>query len=144
MSGFFNPQGFLTAMRQEVARAHKGWALDTVTIHNEVTKLQNDDCKKPPKEGVYVYGLFLDGASWDVKRVKLVEAINKVLYKAMPVIHIYAINSTNPKDPALYTCPVYKKLNRTDLNFITPLWLEAIKPPEYWILRAVALLCDIK
>lgn len=36
-------------MRQEVARAHKGWALDTVTIHNEVTKLTQEECKKPPK-----------------------------------------------------------------------------------------------
>lgn len=133
-------------MRQEVTRAHRGWALDTVTIHNEVTKLGGaDECKKPPKEGVYVHGLFLDGASWDVKKVKLVEAVNKVLYKAMPVVHVYAINSTAPKDTALYQCPVYKKSNRTDLNYITPLWLELLnKPPEHWVLRGVALLCDIK
>lgn len=146
MSGFFNPQGFLTAMRQEVTRAHRGWALDTVTIHNEVTKLGGaDECKKPPKEGVYVHGLFLDGAGWDVKRAKLVEAVNKVLYKAMPVVHVYAINSTAPKDGALYQCPVYKKSNRTDLNYITLLWLEVLnRPPEHWVLRGVALLCDIK
>lgn len=144
MSGFFNPQGFLTAMRQEVARAHKGWALDTVTIHNEVTKMANDECKKPPKEGVYVHGLFLDGASWDLKKVKLIEAVNKVLYKPMPVVHIFAINSTSGKDSSMYTCPVYKKPNRTDLNYITPLWLEAVRPPEHWTLRGVALLCDIK
>lgn len=98
----------------------------------------------PTQEGVYVHGLFLDGASWDLKKVKLVEAVNKVLYKAMPVIHIYAINSTNPKDSALYQCPVYKKSNRTDLNYVTPLWLEATLPPEHWALRGVALLCDIK
>ena len=51
MTGFFNPQGFLTAMRQEVARAHKGWALDAVTLHNQVTKMATEDCKAPPNVG---------------------------------------------------------------------------------------------
>ncbi|XP_055595824.1 dynein axonemal heavy chain 8 [Uranotaenia lowii] len=144
MTGFFNPQGFLTAMRQEVARAHKGWALDVVTLHNDVTKMLTEECKVPPNEGVFVYGLFLDGAGWDRRNNRLQEAINKVLYTAMPVVHIYAINSTAPKDSKLYECPVYKKANRTDLNYITPLWLQTLKSPDHWILRGVALLCDIK
>lgn len=60
MSGFFNPQGFLTAMRQEVARAHSGWALDQVTIFNEVTKMMPEECKKPPKVSVLrVYSIVL-------------------------------------------------------------------------------------
>ncbi|EDS37982.1 ciliary dynein heavy chain 5 [Culex quinquefasciatus] len=144
MTGFFNPQGFLTAMRQEVARAHKGWALDVVTLHNDVTKMLTEECKQPPPEGVFVYGLYLDGAGWDRRNNRLQEAINKVLYTAMPVVHIYAINSTAAKDPKLYECPVYKKSNRTDLNYITPLWLHTLKSPDHWILRGVALLCDIK
>lgn len=130
-------------MRQEVTRAHKGWALDQVTIHNEVTKLSLEGCSKPPKEGVYVHGLFLDGAGWDLHKSILRESFNKVLFTELPVVHIYAINSTAPKDAALYQCPVYKKPKRTDLNFITPLWLKTTQKPEHWTLRGVALLCDI-
>merc|ERR1711871_123190 len=73
MTGFFNPNGFITAMRQEVTRAHKGWALDTVICANEVTKMQN-------KEGIYIYGLFLDGAGWNRSDTRLTEQHPKVLY----------------------------------------------------------------
>lgn len=72
------------------------------------------------------------------------EALNKVLYTAMPIIHVSATNSLAPKSPQLYQCPVYKKLDRTDLNYITPLWLQSEENPDHWIIRGVALLCDIK
>lgn len=35
-------------MRQEVTRAHKGWALDNVTLHNEVLRYTADEIKTPP------------------------------------------------------------------------------------------------
>lgn len=35
-------------MRQEATRAHKGWALDTVTIHNEVLKQNKEEITAPP------------------------------------------------------------------------------------------------
>uniref|UniRef100_A0A8I3RXS5 Dynein axonemal heavy chain 8 n=1 Tax=Canis lupus familiaris TaxID=9615 RepID=A0A8I3RXS5_CANLF len=144
MTGFFNPQGFLTAMRQEVTRAHKGWALDSVTIHNEVLRQTKEEIASPPAEGVYIYGLYMDGAGWDRRNGKLTESTPKVLFTQLPVLHIFAINSTAPKDPKLYVCPIYKKPRRTDLTFITVVYLRTVLSPDHWILRGVALLCDIK
>uniref|UniRef100_G1KES7 Dynein axonemal heavy chain 5 n=1 Tax=Anolis carolinensis TaxID=28377 RepID=G1KES7_ANOCA len=143
MTGFFNPQGFLTAMRQEITRANKGWALDSVVLCNEVTKWMKDDITIPPSEGVYVYGLYLEGAGWDKRNMKLIESKPKVLFEPMPVIRIYAENNT-AKDPWLYSCPIYKKPVRTDLNYIAAVDLRTTQSPEHWILRGVALLCDVK
>lgn len=144
MTGFFNPVGFLTAMRQEVARTHKGWALDTVVIHNDVTRYLKDDITQPPAEGVYVWGLYIEGAGWDRRGCKLVEPKPKVLFETMPVIHIYAINSMTGRDPRMYESPIYKKPGRTDLNYIAAVQLRTNQNPDHWILRGVALLCDIK
>merc|ERR1712066_524482 len=149
MTGFFNPQGFLTAMRQEVTRMHKGWALDSVILHNEVTNKFKEDISSSPNEGVYVHGLFLDGAGWDRKNHKLQESQPKVLFVQLPVVHIYAINSSSVNPVSLrkdmYQCPVYKKPCRTDLTFITSLYLKCGSFKDtFWTMRGVALLCDVK
>ncbi|MEQ2304847.1 Dynein heavy chain 8, axonemal [Ameca splendens] len=136
------PAGFLTAMRQEVTRANKGWALDTVTITNKVLTESNEKIKAPPTEGVYVYGLHLDGAGWNIKNIHLIEARPKVLFTCMPVIHMFAVRSTAPIDPKLYVCPIYRKSKRTDLNYITAVVLPTALSPDHWIMRGVALLCD--
>ncbi|OXB65197.1 hypothetical protein ASZ78_004954 [Callipepla squamata] len=129
--------------KKEITRANKGWALDSVVLCNEVTKWVKDDITSPPVEGVYMYGLYLEGASWDRRNMRLTESKPKVLFEMMPVIRIYAENNTS-KDPRLYSCPVYKKAVRTDANFIAALNLRTLQPPEHWVLRGVALLCDVK
>ncbi|KAM8826831.1 dynein axonemal heavy chain 5-like [Synchiropus picturatus] len=143
MTGFFNPQGFLTAMKQEITRAHKDWALDHMVLFNEVTKYMKEEINRAPPEGVYVFGLYLEGAGWDRRNCRLIESKPKVLFEMMPVIRMFAKNHGS-KDPNLYSCPIYKKPVRTDLNYIAPVDLKTAVPPEHWILRGVALLCDIK
>uniref|UniRef100_A0A8B9I210 Dynein axonemal heavy chain 5 n=1 Tax=Anser brachyrhynchus TaxID=132585 RepID=A0A8B9I210_9AVES len=154
MTGFFNPQGFLTAMRQETTRMNlaKGWALDSVVLHNEVTKMMKEDVAGPPPAdigGVYIYGLFLEGAGWDRRNSKLVESAPKVLFTSLPVVHVYAVSTTALHDPkkqqgSVYSCPVYKKPRRTDLTYIFSLYLKTVQNPDHWTLRGVALLCNSK
>jgi len=148
--GFFNPQGFITAMRQEITRAHKGWALDSVVCANEVTKINTkEEVTAPPKEGVYIYGLYLEGAAWDRRNGWLIDSTPKVLHTVLPLVHLFAVNSTGDRDKKLYQCPVYRKPRRTDLEYVTMLDLRTGTAansggPEKWIMRGVALLCDIK
>ena len=138
-------------MRQEVTRAHKGWALDSVTLQNDVLKIYKDDVTQPPAEGVYVHGLFVEGAGWDRRGCKLTEPPAKVLFTPMPVIHIYASIPTPSKSaanqdasPKFYSCPIYTKPIRTDLKFVAAVDLKTNQSPDHWTLRGVALLCDIK
>ena len=96
------------------------------------------------RETFLLTGLFLEGASLDRKTGKLVESRPKVLYEQMPVIYIYAINTTAGKDSKLYECPIYRKPARTDLNYIGSIDFESDIGPRHWTMRGVALLCDIK
>ncbi|KAJ3342801.1 Dynein heavy chain 5, axonemal [Gonapodya sp. JEL0774] len=144
LSGFFNPQGFLTAVRQEITRAHQGWALDNVKLAPEVMKQMKEDITAPPAEGVYIHGLFIEGAGWDRKNIRLTESQPKVIFTAMPVVYVNATNSTDDGDPRLYRCPVYKRPKRTDLNYIFDVELkpQPNQSPDYWILRGVGLLAS--
>ena len=88
-------QGFLTAVRQEVNRRHAAnkWALDDVVLTSEVTHPAKDvdGIAGPPNEGVFVYGLYLDGCAWSNKENKLVDSEPKKLYSALPILHVTGV-----------------------------------------------------
>jgi len=154
MTGFFNPQGFLTAVQQEITRAHKNenWALDSVVMHADVTEIQNsENCRSSPKEGVYVHGLFMDGAAWNTHEGSMVESEPKKLFSLMPLLLVIAVtkatkrqlsNSGNYGPFGAYECPVYKYPARSDKYYVFSIMLGTQNhKPIHWILRGVALLC---
>jgi len=151
MTGFFNPQGFLTAMKQEVTRRHKHdrWALDDVVLKSTILDEADPKKMKHPTDdgGVYIHGLCLDGCSYDLKSRCLIESKPKELYTALPIVHVTAV--TNKMRQAeqqkaklrKYQCPVYTVPKRTDLNYVTTFEIPTKHDPDHWTLRGVAVLC---
>ena len=153
LTGFFNPTGFLTAMKQEVTRKHKSdkWALDDVVYRTEVTQLERvEQVRSQPPEGVYLHGMFLDGAAFDKKESLLVESEPKKLFVSLPILFVSGLikDESYKRRKELfgahgpYECPVYKYRPRTDRFFIFFVTLKCTteKNAKHWTLRGTALL----
>ena len=63
LSGFFNPQSFLTAIMQSTARKNE-LPLDKMSLTCEVSKKYPGESMQVPRDGAYVHGLFIEGARW--------------------------------------------------------------------------------
>jgi len=145
LTGFFNPQGFLTSVQQEVTRRHQGWALDGVQLNTEVMSIEKEDAdrKESLAEGVYVWGLFLEAAAWDKKGSKLIDAPPKKLFCPVPCVFVTAIDKKDAgKITGQYLCPVYTIPNKTGLNFVFTANIKTEEPPMKWILRGTAMMCS--
>lgn len=106
------------------------------------------DFTEPPEDGIYVWGLFLEGAKFcnDAKYLRPSEP--KVLYTAMPVMH-FSPQLDRKTPPNCYRCPVYKVLSRRGVlmttghstNFVLYLEVPSDEPGELkekWIRAGVA------
>lgn len=54
------------------------------------------------EDGVYVYGLFIEGAIWDRKEMKMGEAAPKILYDTVPVVWLKPIEKKNISKEGIY------------------------------------------
>lgn len=131
-------------MKQEVARRNR-WPLDAVLLASEVTKLPDEGAvRQPPDDGVYVHGLFLDGAAWSAREGKLVDAAPKALFCPLPVVHISAVQAGAKRGAGQFSCPLYRGKARTGLRYVDTLQLRTDQAASKWTLRGVAALlsCD--
>ncbi|KAM8815016.1 dynein axonemal heavy chain 9 [Rhynchonycteris naso] len=138
LTGFFNPQSFLTAIMQSVARKN-GWPLDRMALHCDVTKKTREEVRSPPREGAYVHGLFMEGARWDSQAGVLAEAKLMELTPAMPVMFIKALPADKLDRRSVYPCPVYKTRQRGP-TYVWTFHLKTKESPSRWVLAGVALL----
>ncbi|XP_054832302.1 dynein axonemal heavy chain 9-like [Eublepharis macularius] len=141
LAGFFNPQSFLTAIMQSMARKNE-WPLDKMTLQCDVTKKNREDFTSPPREGAYIHGLFMEGARWDLQTGLIADARLKDLTPSMPIIFIRAIPVDKQDNRNMYPCPVYKTRQRGP-TYVWTFNLKTKEKPSKWVLAGVALLLQI-
>ena len=144
LGGLLNPQGFLTALKQEFARAHlaEGWYLDTLTFHADITTF--DDPVQAPEGAYFISGIMLEGCTWSKEEYSLIEAAPKVLVTQLPLIALHALTfaQKRAKDTgqfAAYDCPIYRYPCREEVVMTLTLPTREQKP-EHWVARGAAAL----
>ncbi|XP_058025838.1 dynein axonemal heavy chain 14 [Ahaetulla prasina] len=172
LPGFFFPHGFLIAVCQNYARLNKV-TVDSLTFKHKVLPLtQDEDLSVSRKEsilnkafkehsqyetGVKIYGLYIDGARWNPNTQALDEPELHRRYYPLPDIQFLPRSITfcpsfcGEEDLLLYECPLYKTPQRTGIlssmgtssNFVTEVNLPSLVNPSHWIMRGVALLCQL-
>nr|XP_022345562.1 dynein heavy chain 2, axonemal-like isoform X2 [Crassostrea virginica] len=147
MSAFTFPTGFLTAVLQTSARLNSV-SVDSLSWEFSVMTVDDSNITGPPKDGVYIKGLYLQGAGWDKKNSILVEANPMQLVCLMPTIHFKPVENKKKVAKGMYMAPCYYYPNRAGgmgrPSFVVAVELKAgEKAPDHWVKRGTALLMSL-
>jgi len=148
LSGFFFPQGFMTAIKQTFSREYQ-IAVDILTVTCEVKSYGKDEVQETPKDGVLIYGLFMEAGRFDREALVMAESHPSVLFNEMPCIWLKPLPVAEYKPGDVYQCPLYKTSLRAgtlsttghSTNFVVSLDVPSSKPEDHWIRRGTAMLC---
>jgi len=148
LSGIYFTQAFTTGAAQNFARKFT-IAIDTLTFDFEMPKEQEPT--ERPADGVYTYGVFLEGCKWNWDKWELDESDPKVLFVPVPMIWIVPVKKADLRSFPSYECPLYKVSTRKGVlsttghstNFVMPIRLNSTTPEAHWTKRGVAMLTGL-
>nr|XP_015801752.2 dynein axonemal heavy chain 2 [Nothobranchius furzeri] len=148
LSGFSRPNSFLTAVLQTTARQNK-ISMDTLSWEFIVSTLDDISLVDPPKVGVYIRGLYLEGAGWDVSNSCLVEAEPMQMFCPIPTIHFRPVENHKKKSRSVYLCPCYYYPVRAgragrEASVVSIELKSGAVTPDHWIRRGTALLMSLE
>lgn len=94
-----------------------------------------------------MYGLFLEGASWDSRKGVLREGLPKELFAEMPVLWLQPRTGPVVCDELTYDAPCYRTPLRQAVgrsgNFVMHVRLRSEVPAAHWVRRGAALLLGL-
>merc|ERR1711988_828971 len=141
ITGFFNPQSFITAILQTLSRKNE-WPLDKVVVATDVTKKQPEEVTDASRDGSYIYGLTMEGARWDSNAMCIGPSLPKEMFCPMPVMLAKAIPIDKAEFKDTFMCPVYKVQQRGH-TYVFKANLKTKVSEQTWIIAGVALLMDV-
>jgi len=161
ITGFYFPQAFLTGSTQNFARKYQ-YPIDTVSFGYKVLDVERADIVDRPQDGIYIYGLYLEGARWNPETKSIDDSIPKQLYTEIPVMHLMPEQDRKEVTSGVYRLPVYKILSRRGVlsttghstNFV--MWMEIPSNREdiinnkgqsdqdTWVKAGVAAFCSLR
>ncbi|CAE8588678.1 unnamed protein product [Polarella glacialis] len=147
VSAFYFPQGFLTSVLQGYSRKN---LIPVDVLSFEFVMMDTDDAAEldgAPEEGIYLHGLFMDGAAWDYKDMVITDQEFGTMYIKGPVINFIPWQDKK-KNADKYLIPIYKTSVRAgtlsttghSTNFVLSLEVETEMEPSYWVLKGAAML----
>ena len=146
LSAFHFTQAFLTGTGQNYARKYT-IPIDSVTWDFAMIPGTVADFKSPPEDGVYVHGLFIDGARWSPDDKILTDSLPKILFSEAPAMHLLPKEQSALKPWPCYECPTYKTSARFGMlsttghstNFVMFIKIPSDRRNDVWTEAGVAL-----
>ena len=132
---------------QTTARA-QNHPLDQMDVITDLTSEMNPETlNSHPTDGMYIHGLFIESARWDLKRCAVSESVPKQLHPPIPIIRVRGVLHGTHHTSEQYICPTYITSQR-GATFVFSAQLN-VKPAEgvsvahelqKWIIAGVCLL----
>lgn len=124
-------------------------AIDRLKFSFEILVQEtSEEIEEEPEDGVYIYGLFMDGARWDRDTMTIADQFPSEMYDKMPVIHFKPQEDFKRSEDD-YACPCYKTTTRAGVlsttgqstNYIVAIDTPSQEHPKIWVQRAAAFVC---
>lgn len=156
ISGFFRPHALFAAARQAHSRSI-GVPISEIELQYTVTPYTwegvthaDTDAEDGSRQGIFVHGLFLQGASWDVYENKIVQ---QHAYRGdtgpvrLPVVKISSLgggfsHTFSGSMEETYPCPVYQTRSRGD-SYIVSVDLPTSEDPTDLVCSGLALVMSL-
>jgi dynein heavy chain len=139
ISGMFNPMAYITAVLQTTARK-TDQPLDQMYIWTDITTMMSgDEVESYAEDGMYIHGMYMEGARWDTKKGVIAESFAKDLHPVMPVINVRGIMYADVDLTGIFECPIYVTTKR-GATFTCVATLKSADRINKWVLAGVAIM----